>query len=439
MSGGRVNIALPGRSTPESNVADASPRKALTPNWAPWTDKKGRFDPMRAVMFGLLLVPAAWLAVRFELNIMGARPLNAAIHSTGYWAVSCLVASLMITPAKAIFGMPGIVVLRRMIGNAALAYSVLHLALYCADQNWKLLTVITEILQRFYLTIGFVALVGLAVLGSTSTDKSIRKMGARWKRLHKLVYGLAVLALVHFLLQTKADVSLPLLFVGVFVWLMVWRSMPAGKDRSYGGLAMVAAAAAALTLAAEWLWYRFGTHIDPTKVVVAETDVTFGLGPADQVALAGAFVLLAVWVRRLSQGRLGTRAAFWVVSFALGAAIDEVVVFAFGIDRFIDPGDLTFLGQDLAWAAVLGTLGFVRWRSLSIGQRRIVDGLALCCIGFQIMVSIGSVQMAETVFAVVIGLLWVMLAWQTWRQTKAAALGLVPLAMVIVYGVVTQT
>ena len=141
--------------------------------WAPWTDKKGRFDLTRSVALMLLSLPAAWLAIRLALHMLGARPLNAAIHSTGYWAVIWLVVSLMITPAKAIFAMPNIVVLRRLIGNAALAYAVLHLALYCADQNWQPFTIVSEILQRFYLTIGFVALIGLAVLGATSTDNAV--------------------------------------------------------------------------------------------------------------------------------------------------------------------------------------------------------------------------------------------------------------------------
>ncbi|GEM_PF-16953 len=435
---GEVDVTLPIRSTPVRPAAGTAARQSVTSQWVPWTDKKGRFDPLRAVTLAVLLLPAAWLALRFGLGMMGARPLNAAIHSTGYWAVSCLIASLMITPAKAIFGMPGIVVLRRLIGNAALAYAGLHLALYCADQNWKVLTIITEIVQRFYLTIGFVALVGLTVLGFTSTDKSIRRMGARWKRLHKLVYGLAVLSLVHFILQTKADVSLPLLFVGVFIWLMIWRSMPVGKDRTFGGLAAVSAMAAVLTLGAEWLWYALGTHIDPIKVVVAETDVSFGLGPADQVALAGAGVLLALWVRRLAQGWLGTKAAFWVVSFALAAAIDEVVMFAFGIDRFIEPGDWTFLFQDLAWATVLGMLGFVRWRSQTTTQRRMVDALALCCVAFQIMLSDGSMQLGEIIVAVGIGGLCAALTWQTWRQTKMAAVAFAALILVIVQGVVSQ-
>lgn len=406
--------------------------------WAPWTDKKGRVDGVRTVTVALLLLPVCWLAIRSALHLLGARPLTTAIHSTGYWTVIWLIASLSITPAKAIFGMPGIVVLRRLIGNAALAYAVLHLALYCADQNWRPFTIISEIVQRFYLTIGFVALSGLTALGATSTDNAIKRMGSRWKRLHKLVYGIAVLALCHFILQTKADVSLPLLFVGVFFWLMIWRVMPTGRDRSMPGLLLAGFGAAVLTLAAEWLWYRFGTHIDPTKVVLAETDVTFGLGPSDQVAVAGLCVMAALWLRRISLGRLGEFPLFWVVLFAAGAGINELVVFAFGIDRLLDPDDWTFLYQDFAWAALLGVLGFVHWRCRDGGHARMVDGLAVCCIAFQIMLSASSLRSAETVFALAIALLWAVLAWQTWRETKLAALGLVPLGLVMAYGVATQ-
>ena len=406
--------------------------------WIPWTDRRGRFDNLRAVTFGLLLLPALWVLVRYPAGMLGARPLTTAIHSTGFWAVMWIVASLMITPAKAIFGLPHIVVLRRMIGNAAAAYAGLHLVLYCTDQNWQIVTIVSEIIKRFYLTIGFVSLLGLAALAFTSTDNAVRRMGTKWKRLHKLVYAIATLSLVHFILQTKADVSLPLLFVGVFVWLMLWRQMPAGQDRTMGGLLLVAAATALVTLAAEWLWYRFGTHIDPTKMVLAETDVSFGLGPADQAALAGLGVLASLALRRLSQGTLGTRAWFWVTLFALGAVINELVVFVFGIDRFIDPGDYTFVYQDVAWAALLGVLGFLHWRLRGTSRASEVDALALCCIAFEIMLSASSLRAAEIVAAAAIALLWAVVAWQSWRETKLAALSWVPLGLVMAYGVATQ-
>jgi hypothetical protein len=173
-------------------------------------------------------------------------------------------------------------------------------------------------------------------------------------------------------------------------------------------------------------------------MVLAEADVSFGLGPGDLVAVTGLCVMLALWLRRLSQGRAGGSSLFWVALFAAGAGINEGVVFAFGIDRFIEPGDWTAVYQDVAWAVLLGVLGFVHWRCRDGGQGRMVDGLAVCCIAFQIMLSTSSLRVPEMTFAAAIVLLWAVLAWQTWRETKLAALSLVPLGVVMAYGVATQ-
>lgn len=403
--------------------------------WAPWTDKKGRLHPLRAVVFGLLMLPGLWLTVRFGLNMLGPRKLNAAMHSTGYWAVSFLVASLMVSPAKALLGNPNLLVVRRMIGNAALAYAAIHLTLYAADQNWRLFTVVAEIVSRIYLTIGFVALVGLIALGATSTDSAIRRMGPGWKRLHRWVYGIAILGLIHFVLQTKADISLPLLYFGVFAWLMIWRALPAGHDRTPAAVLGITLAAAALTALAEWLWYRFGTHVDPWKILRSELDVDFGLRPVDQILALGLFTFAAIELGRLAQGRAGRSPAFWVAVFALGAAVDEFIIFVFGIDRFLEPGDLNWLWQDLAWATLLGVLGIVRWRCGDSGKRHAVDALGVACVAFQIMLATDGLRWAGIVLATAIAALWAFLAWQTWERTKLAALGLVPLGLVLAYGV----
>lgn len=403
--------------------------------WAPWTDKKGRLHPLRAVTFALLLLPGLWLAFRFGNHMLGPRPLNTAIHSTGYWAISFLVACLIVTPAKAFLGMPNFAVIRRMIGNAALAYALIHLVLYSADQGWNLITVVREIAVRFYLTIGFVALVGLSVLGWTSTDGWAQRLGRDWKKLHRLVYALTVLGLIHFILQTKADVSLPLLFVGTFFWLMIWRLLPAGRDRGPVAILGVTIAAAPLTGIAEWNWYRFGTHIDPNKMLLAEFDVGFGLGPVGQVLLFGLLTLVALRLRAMSQGRAGESPLFWVLVFALGAVLHELIVFVFGIDRFLEPGDLSYLYQDFAWAGLLGILGFVRWRAGDTGYRHAIDGLGLACVAFQITLSSNGVRGAGIVLAVAIASLWTVLAWQSWPRTKLAALSLLPVCMALAYGV----
>jgi sulfoxide reductase heme-binding subunit YedZ len=403
--------------------------------WAPWTDKKGRLHPLRAVTFALLLLPGLWLAFRYANHMLGGRPINAAIHSSGYWAVSFLVASLIVTPAKAFLGMPNFAVIRRMVGNAALAYALIHLTLYCVDENWRMWTVVREIVLRFYLTIGFVALCGLVVLGVTSTDGWSQRLGKNWKRLHRLAYGIGVLALVHFILQTKADISLPLLFVGVFFWLMLWRLLPKGRDRGPVAVLGLTLAATVLTAMAEWTWYRFGTHVDPGKMLRAELNVDFGLGPAGQVLVLGQLVLVALQLRRTSQGRAGERAMFWVLVFALGPALNELAVFVFGIDRFLDPGDWTFLYQDLAWAGLLGVLGFVRWRSGDGGYRNAIDGLGVACVAFQIMLSTDGLRGAGIALAAAIATLWTTLAWQTWPRTKLAAFALLPVCMALAYGV----
>ena len=173
----------------------------------PWTDKKGRPHLLRSVIFVLLLLPGVVLAVRWGVWGLGTRPLKVAIHSTGYWAVWLLLGSLLVSPLRALTGNMQWPVVRRMVGIAALAYATIHLGLYMADEDWKLLHIGSEIISRFYLTIGAVALLGLAVLGATSTDRIVRALGGRWKQLHRLVYGIAVLTAVHYTLQSKADVS----------------------------------------------------------------------------------------------------------------------------------------------------------------------------------------------------------------------------------------
>lgn len=403
--------------------------------WAPWTDKKGRASPLRAVVFGLLLLPGLWLALRWELNMLGPRALNALIHGTGYWAVWFLIASLMVSPVKAFLAMPNLLVVRRMIGNAALAYACIHLLLYCADQNWRMLTVVSEIALRFYLTIGFVALLGLIALGVTSTDGWIRSLGKRWKRLHRIVYGIALLATIHYFLQTKADVSVPLLAAGVYVWLMLWRTLPPGRDRTTLAIVGLTLAAAAFTGVAEWTWYRFATHVDPGKVLLSELDVSFGLHPVGQILALGGLVLVGVELERLAQGKVGASTTFWILLFMLGATLNEVAVFVFGIDRLLDPGDWSWLWQDLAWAALLGVLGFVRSRYWNSPKRYFVDALGVACVGFQIMLSSNGLRAAGIVFATAIAALWLTLAWQTWRVTKLAAVSLVPLVLVLAYGV----
>ncbi len=196
----------------------------------PWLDRAGRLSGLKLAVFLLCLAPGLWLAARWLTIGLGAKPLTFAIHDTGDWAVRFLLLSLLVTPLRTLANWPKLIAVRRMVGVTALAYVLVHLGLYIAEQGYDLIKVASEIALRFYLTIGFIALLGLAALGVTSTDAMIRRLGsARWNRLHALTYTLTALALVHFFLQRRLDVSEPVIMAGLFAWLMGYRLLARRK------------------------------------------------------------------------------------------------------------------------------------------------------------------------------------------------------------------
>ena len=354
----------------------------------PWTDRRGRFHPLRAATFGLLTLPAAWLLFRWAFDMLGPRAVNAAIHSTGYWTIWLLVASLCVTPLKALAGMPNIVVIRRMVGNAALIYAGIHLTLYAVDQNWRLIPIVREILTRFYLTIGVVALLGLAVLGATSTDGWARALGRNWKRLHKIVYAIAVLGLVHYMLQSKLDVSQALLAAGVFVWLMLWRTLPAGADREPLPLLGITLLAALLTIGFEYAWYRFGTKINPMKVLSSELEIEYGLHPAGRVLAAGLVATAASVLVRAAQGPVGNGAWFTMGVFALGGLVEPAAAFVMGWttdEAGPDGGRAALIVA--GWVVLLAALGLQRWRLRRHAARHGIEAVAIACITIDVLLA----------------------------------------------------
>lgn len=255
----------------------------------PWRDRGGAFAPLKALTFALLFVPAILLAMDAWRGALPPRPWQAATLDTGTWAIRLLLVSLAVTPARQILREPRIAELRRMIGVACFAYAVLHLGLYAGDLRWAWAKVVNEIILRFYLTIGFVALLGLAVLAATSTDGMLRRLGGvAWRRLHWWVHPVAVLALVHFTLQSKADVTEPMLMAGLYAWLVGYRVIaPAGGAPGLPALLGLAVLAAAATAGIECAWYGLATGIDPWRVLEANLDIAFGFRPAVWVGIAG--------------------------------------------------------------------------------------------------------------------------------------------------------
>lgn len=266
----------------------ALPASRPAPRFWPWLDRAGRLSWLKLVLFLACLAPACELAVAYRLDALGAKPVTALIHGTGEWAIRFLLASLAITPLRRIADWPKLILVRRMLGVTAMAYALGHLVLYVIDQNVDLAKVVSEIALRIYLTIGFVALIGLIALGATSTDAAIRNLGPNWHRLHRLVYTITVLGFVHYFLQAKIDVSAPVFWTGVFLLLMGWRIMRKFRmpERPWA-LLLLALAAALLTAGLEAAWYGLASGVPANLVLAANLDFSGPIRPAWWVLAVG--------------------------------------------------------------------------------------------------------------------------------------------------------
>jgi sulfoxide reductase heme-binding subunit YedZ len=264
----------------------------------PWQDRAGRLSPLKLAAFVGILAPGLWLFWRAVTGDLGARPYDEAIHQSGLWAIRLLFVSLLVTPLRVQLAWPRLVTVRRMVGVAAFGYAFLHLGLYVADQGVDLVKVASEIVLRFYLAIGFVAVAGLAALAATSTDGAIRRLGKRWRRLHWLVYPIAVIAVVHYFLQTKLDVSEPVLMAGFLVWMLGYRLVARAGKPGIAVLVGLTVGTALLTAGIEAAWYALGTGADPLRVLRANLNVAFGLRPALWVGIAALAVVAVVIGRR---------------------------------------------------------------------------------------------------------------------------------------------
>jgi sulfoxide reductase heme-binding subunit YedZ len=177
------------------------------------------------------------------------------------------------------------------IGGARLCAHPLHA--YILDQNFALDRVATAIVLRIYLTIGFIALLGLSVMGITSTDGWIKRLGKKWNTLHRIVYGIAVLALLHHFLQAKLDVDTPVLMTGFFLWLMAYRVLRRFVNAPGAIWLTVLAVISALgTAAIEIAWYGLATGISPSRVFAANFDFSYTIRPAWWVLAAGLAVVV---------------------------------------------------------------------------------------------------------------------------------------------------
>jgi sulfoxide reductase heme-binding subunit YedZ len=255
---------------------------------------------LRLVTLIGLCLPALELAWRWYNGDLEPRPVTVATHSTGDWAVIFLMLSLAMTPARALFDWMPLVQIRRRIGVAAALYAGAHFLIYVLDQKWNLGVVATEIIKRFYLTIGFVALLALVALAITSTDGWQKRLRRNWKRLHWLIYPAAFIAIVHFFIQSKVKIGEPAFTAGLFAWLMLWRALPPRLQRGYLGLVLLGVSATLATVVFEATWYWLVNGRDPTVALLANLDPELVFRPAQKVLIASLLVIAAVGLRRLA-------------------------------------------------------------------------------------------------------------------------------------------
>ncbi|MFL6619761.1 MAG: sulfite oxidase heme-binding subunit YedZ [Povalibacter sp.] len=181
---------------------------------------------IKPIVFLLCLTPLALLTLRaFSIGgSLGTNPVETIQDTLGQWGLRLLVITLAITPLRDWFNAPWLVLLRRMVGVFAFVYVLLHFLTWLVlDQGLYWQGILPDIAKRSFITIGFTALLMLIPLAITSTNGMMRRLGKRWKKLHRLIYFIVPLGVWHYYWQVKADVREPLVYATIVAVLLGWR------------------------------------------------------------------------------------------------------------------------------------------------------------------------------------------------------------------------
>ncbi len=180
-------------------------------------------DPARRALYISGMTPAVLYFYWGLTNQLGADPQNVLERALGLWALRFLIASLAITPLRQLGG-PSLYRFRRALGLLAFYYAVLHLAVYMVlDKGLDLPSIVADIIKRPYITVGMLAFVILIPLAVTSNAAMIRRLGANWRKLHRLAYVAAAAAALHFIMLVKVWPGEPLIYAGLVAALLLFR------------------------------------------------------------------------------------------------------------------------------------------------------------------------------------------------------------------------
>jgi sulfoxide reductase heme-binding subunit YedZ len=261
----------------------------------PWQDRNRHFSWLKAGTFALMLAPAVSLIHDLATGEFGPVPLGGLTYWSGLWATALLLLVLAITPAMTILRWRRLILVRRMVGVAALAYTIAHLFIYFALRLWNFSSIANEMATRLSLIVATASTIGLIALGATSLDAAIRRMGARrWQRLHNTVYALTALALLHYLMSPGIFPD-QFLLAGLFFWLMAWRVLERrGRGNHAGALALLAVASCGFAALLEigCLWAFRGYRVP--EIFNIYFTLALGIPPAWTILAAGIVIAVAV-------------------------------------------------------------------------------------------------------------------------------------------------
>jgi sulfoxide reductase heme-binding subunit YedZ len=182
--------------------------------------------PIRYLVFALALIPLVRLLILGYLGDLSANPVEFITRSTGTWTITFLCITLAMSPLRWLTGWVGWIQMRRMLGLFTFFYGFLHFSIwYWLDHNLDATAMLDDVIERPFITVGFVAFVLMSLLAITSNQKAMRALGRKWASLHRLIYVIAILGVLHYLWHKagKNDFELVYIYAGIIFLLLIIR------------------------------------------------------------------------------------------------------------------------------------------------------------------------------------------------------------------------
>ncbi len=281
------------------------------------TQTQAFIQVMRVVIFLALIYPVLLVGWQFATDDLGGVPAQEIIILTGDWSMRLLIAVLALRPVRDVFGWHWLHPYRRVIGLAAAFYAFVHF--WAFADKWELdwLYVWGEVTGRLFFAIGMIPTILLVPLAITSMDWMVKKLGGKnWRRLHSLVYAIALLAIAHFLLSTRIDPREATWLTGFLGWLLTYRVLVWQRRRrrlypalSTQTLIVLGVAWTVLTAVMEIAYFQFATGLGAAPILSAYSMLDLLSRPAAIVALGSALIVVGALLTGAQRPRQRQKAA----------------------------------------------------------------------------------------------------------------------------------